>query len=92
MARFSFSDWLNAKSARSLFSRCASRRVRRPPGRRFLRLEALERRTLLSACPFMVSNLNDAGPGSLRAAILAPTATAARTRSASPTIFTAPSS
>ncbi len=70
MARFSFSDWLNAKSARSLFSRRASRRVRRPPGRRFLRLEALERRTLLSACPFMVSNLNDAGPGSLRAAIL----------------------
>ncbi|MGO9112625.1 MAG: hypothetical protein ACLP9L_25620 [Thermoguttaceae bacterium] len=70
MAKFSFSSGLNANFARSVFSRRASRRVRRPPGRRFLRLEALERRTLLSASPFLVSNLQDCGPGSLRAAIL----------------------
>ena len=58
MSKFSFSGWLNANGARSLSPRRASRRVRRPAGPRFLRLEALERRTLLSASPFMVCNLN----------------------------------
>src|SRR5271157_6271625 len=70
MALLSFSAWLNANFARSRFSRPASRRVRRPPGPRFLRLEALESRALLSATPFTVSNLNDAGLGSLRKAVL----------------------
>ncbi|MGO9112125.1 MAG: right-handed parallel beta-helix repeat-containing protein [Thermoguttaceae bacterium] len=75
MALLSFSAWLNANFSRSRFSRGASRRVRRPPGPRFLRLEALESRTVLSASPFMVSNLQDAGYGSLRQAILDANAT-----------------
>ena len=70
MALLSFSTWLKANFSRSRFARRASRRVRRPPGPRFLRLESLESRTLLSASTFMVNNLHDHGSGSLRAAIV----------------------
>jgi hypothetical protein len=75
MARFSFSAWLKTNVSRSRFSRIATRRVRRPPGPRFLRLESLESRTVLSASPFIVNNLNDAGAGSLRAAVVGANAT-----------------
>jgi hypothetical protein len=69
MSRFSLRFWL--KSARASTSKAKAHRPV-PGANRFgfrPRLEVLEDRTLPSGSPIMVTNLNDSGDGSLRAAI-----------------------
>jgi hypothetical protein len=71
MSRFSVFRWLKSRQQPS---RASQRQRRRgdaavPPRRTVLRVEALEDRALPST--FTVLNLNDGGPGSLRAAVQA---------------------
>jgi hypothetical protein len=69
MVPFSVFGWLKSRQQPSRPSQRQRRRggLAVPSGRTVLRVEALEDRTLPST--FTVLNLNDSGPGSLRAAI-----------------------
>jgi hypothetical protein len=70
MSRFSINRWLQAVARQSRHTPPKRRPKAEPRPSRFLpRLEVLEDRTLPST--FLVVNLNDSGPGSLRAAVAA---------------------